>query len=54
MKIKLKNELLTFVTTKELEIVDSLKGKYNLTELELFSILDSLASQIRIKIFETN
>jgi len=50
MTNKLKNQLIEFITKTELETLETLKPKFNLTELELFEILDSLALQIRLHI----
>lgn len=50
MTNKSKNQLIDFITKTELETIKTLQPKFNLTELELFEILDALALQIRLHI----
>jgi hypothetical protein len=52
MTNKSKNQLIDFVTKTELETLKTLEPKFNLTELELFEILDALALKIRLHIHE--
>ena len=52
MTNKLKNQLIDFITKTELETLKTLQPKFNLTELELFEILDTLALKLRLHIHE--